>query len=127
MTAQIRHDISLWETAWLCQSCVGLEIESTLGIKEMPNHELSEIIKARGANYGTPTENHSRTARLWNAYLDNAHAGGVDLVDASDVCFLNILQKIARCQNQITTDSVMDIQGYAENLLMLKSEEEPCT
>ena len=85
----------------------------------MPNL-IEKIVKERGENYGRPADNHRRTALLWGAYLD-AKFLNADLsqyhgsLNSADVCFLNILQKIARCQNRITRDSLQDIAGYALN------------
>ena len=63
---------------------------------------------ARQSDYGTPLVNHSRTAKLFTAYL------GIE-VDANMVCDLNILQKISRGMNEVTEDTCVDIAGYAWN------------
>ena len=63
-------------------------------------------------DYGTPTDNHTRTARFWSAYL------GVE-ISPRQVCFLNILQKVARDMNAETHDNLVDIAGYAENCGLL--------
>ena len=62
----------------------------------------------RQADYGTPLENHSRTAALWSAYLGHP-------VTARQVCMLNILQKISRDVHHSKRDNLVDIAGYAEN------------
>jgi hypothetical protein len=69
----------------------------------------------RRNDYGTPLENHSRTARLWTAYLKLE-------VSAEDVCMLNILQKISRGMHSITPDTLVDICGYARNIQIIREE-----
>jgi len=72
----------------------------------------ASLTQERGSVYGPPDENHERTARLWRAYLDNLDKD----LDGVDVCFLNILQKIARAQNGVYhSDHFDDIDGYARN------------
>ena len=79
---------------------------------------VQEIIRERAADYGHPQDNHSRTARYWNIFLTNK---GDSLLSPSDICFLNILQKIARSQSgaPLKEDTIQDIQGYSENILMV--------
>lgn len=63
---------------------------------------------ARRQSYGTPAENHGRTAAMWSAYL------GVP-INAQDVCMLNVLQKVSRFKHGQARDNLVDIAGYAEN------------
>lgn len=63
----------------------------------------------RFAEYGHPAENHARTAELWSVFLGRE-------VTATDVCMMNILQKVSRGVNKVTPDTVVDIAGYAENI-----------
>lgn len=62
----------------------------------------------RQQTYGTPLENHTRTAELWSAYLGTK-------VTARDVCMMNILQKCSRDRFKPHRDNLVDIAGYAEN------------
>ena len=84
--------------------------------------KVEQAVEQRGAEYGPPHENHARTARLWNAYL--ASRPNVPL-NTTDVCFLNILQKIARCLSNAgpSADSLLDIAGYARNIELLREEQ----
>ena len=77
---------------------------------------VSEIVNERGKAYGEPWNHHARTAMLWNAYIG---AKKSSFLGATDVCFMNILQKISRSLDQAgpSVDSVQDIAGYAENIL----------
>lgn len=89
--------------------------------------DIRDMVKERGAAYGPPNENHERTAMLWSAYFRAKYkyypAAARWNVDRDDVCFLNILQKIARCLSEAgpkgNEDGIRDIQGYAENLLVM--------
>jgi hypothetical protein len=72
---------------------------------------------ARNEDYGTPYDNHGRTAALWSVYLNR-------LVTPEDVCMLNILQKVSRGMNSITRDTLVDVAGYAANVEMVQAERE---
>ena len=84
---------------------------------------VDEAVKQRGAEYGPPSENHARTVRLWNAYL--ASRPNVPL-NTTDVCFLNILQKIARSLSDAgpSPDTLLDIAGYAKNIELIRKAED---
>lgn len=69
----------------------------------------------RRKDYGSPLENHDRTAKLWSSYL------GVT-VTAEDVCMLNILQKISRARHAMKRDNLVDIAGYAANVELIENE-----
>jgi hypothetical protein len=66
----------------------------------------------RRADYGTPAENHGRTAALWSAYLCVP-------ITARQVCQLNILQKLSRDAHTAQRDNLVDIAGYARNAELL--------
>jgi hypothetical protein len=68
----------------------------------------------RQRDYGHPRVNHGRTARLWSAYL------GIEITP-TQVCVLNILQKISRLQNAYHHDGPTDIAGYARNIEMIEA------
>lgn len=83
--------------------------------------------EARQWSYGTPADNHGRTAALWSAYL------GIP-ISTRQVCMLNILQKISRDANKLPPDAseaavresnrslrdnLVDIAGYARNAEIL--------
>lgn len=74
---------------------------------------LAAVGRERAADYGTPEENHARTAALWSAYL------GVS-VTAHDVCMLNVLQKVSRTRHKVTPDSLLDVAGYAANAELIR-------
>tara|TARA_R110000824_G_scaffold82382_2_gene206464 strand:- start:5863 stop:6207 length:345 start_codon:yes stop_codon:yes gene_type:complete len=91
--------------------------------------KLNDIVDARGQTYGDPRVNHARTANLWNAYIENIllTRPADTRLTATDVCFLNILQKVARLQHGAKhVDSVVDVKGYSDNVLSIwgKSDDE---
>lgn len=95
-----------------------LDAETMEPLSETVLEEANRIVNgARGADYGTPLDNHTRTAGLFAAYL------GIPLT-AEQVCFLNILQKISRGMNRVTRDTLVDIAGYAANVEMVQAERE---
>ena len=80
----------------------------------------------RNRDYGTPLDNHSTTAALWNAYIAALVRRGKTELDAEDVCWMNVLQKISR---EATTgakkrDTAVDVAGYAGNVQMCRDEVE---
>lgn len=76
--------------------------------------EASEAVHGkRQEDYGHPIDNHTRTARLWSVFLKQE-------ITPEQVCFLNILQKIARQMNRPTRDNLVDICGYAANIEMIE-------
>ena len=77
---------------------------------------------ARNQAYGNPRENHGRTAALWTSYLWGKYPNeSKPLLDADDVCYMNILQKMSRAMHDPEhRDSWVDIAGYARNLEMMR-------
>ena len=62
----------------------------------------------REHDYGSPENNFTRIAALWNAYF------GEKTVDAVDVAMLLALLKVARIKTGTgTADSFVDLAGYA--------------
>ena len=83
-----------------------------------------QLTDERGQDYGTPQDNHTRTAELMNAYLNAKHGKGAYclalLLNPEDVCYFNILQKMARdMHGSNKKDTLVDIQGYVSNLLII--------
>lgn len=75
----------------------------------------------RAKTHGDKVGNHTKIARLWNAYIENKLGDkedtpmfGADL-DATDVAQMMILLKIARTQSGGThnPDNYVDAAGYA--------------
>lgn len=80
--------------------------------------EAQRIVNnSRMKDYGTPLDNHTKTAALFSAYL------GIPIT-AEQVCYLNILQKISRSIHSFKRDNLVDIVGYAYNLQMVQDERE---
>lgn len=74
---------------------------------------IAAVGRERAADYGTPEENHARTAALWSAYLGRP-------VTSHDVCMLNVLQKASRTKHKPTSDTLLDIAGYALNAELIR-------
>lgn len=70
---------------------------------------------ARGADYGPPLDDFSRTAAMWSAIL------GVP-VTAEQVGLCMIAVKLSRLCNSMKRDSLVDIAGYAEAVQMVIDE-----
>lgn len=75
-------------------------------------NEATETVAERQKTYGHPRVNHDCIARMVNAYLDVRET---EIIDAVDMCMINILIKVARFANGRQRDSLVDIAGYAEN------------
>lgn len=69
----------------------------------------------RQTHYGHPLDNHGRCAEMWSTYL------GVKIT-AEDVCWMQILLKVARQINLPTRDNLVDVVGYARNIEMIEQE-----
>lgn len=85
--------------------------------------EAEQIINGpRRSDYGHPLDNHSLTGQMWANYLQRKYPGL--RITAEDVCFMNILQKIARISStgKVTRDGITDIAGYAGNIEMINQE-----
>jgi len=67
---------------------------------------LNLINGDREKDYGTPKENFSTIAEMWTSYMGHK-------VDASDVCNMMVLLKMARLRNGGHIDSSTDAAGYA--------------
>lgn len=75
----------------------------------------------RNKDYGTPLDNHTATADLYRVWFRRKY--GVEIpVDAEDVCWLNILQKISRAANGVKRDTIVDVAGYSRNIEMVQDE-----
>lgn len=78
--------------------------------------EAAEVVSGpRQSYYGHPKRNHGLTAELWSAYL------GVE-IDAEQVCYMNILQKISRSRCSTTRDTLVDIAGFARNIEIINED-----
>ena len=91
--------------------------QSAPGRDQVLSRAREVVYGDRGRDYGRPSDNHGRTARLWGAYLGIA-------ITPEQVCALNRLQKEARLlETPGHLDSLVDIAGYAENQAMMRSAE----
>ena len=79
--------------------------------------EAAHIVKGpRQEAYGPPGPNHQCTADMFSAYLERKYGWTRTELDAEDVCWFNILQKISREAHQPSRDNLVDIAGYILNV-----------
>ncbi len=62
----------------------------------------------RGADYGHPIDDYTRTGRMWGAIL------GIGDIDPRLCCLMMAAMKISRERNKHKRDNLTDIAGYAE-------------
>lgn len=68
----------------------------------------------RRRDYDSPTPNHERIARLWNAYIQSRKTDAGEPLTPLDISHMMILLKLARAVYTPTRDSYVDIAGYAQ-------------
>ena len=92
-------------------------------MKESILQEAQRLIHGdRNASYGHPLDNHSTTAEMVTAFLRRKYGPQVPALDAEDVCWFNVLQKVSREANVHKRDNGVDICGYAGNVEMIRDE-----
>jgi hypothetical protein len=69
-------------------------------------NEARAVIQDRGLDYGFPTDNMSRTASLWSAYLEMP-------IRPDQVAMCLLLVKVARSMEGNKVDNFIDMCGYA--------------
>ncbi len=79
----------------------------------------------RNHDYGEPIENHRRTMKFWKDYLDEIYLRRTGFyiefpLTEEDICWLNILQKIAREIQLPKRDNKVDTAGWARNVEMIE-------
>ena len=106
---------------FLANTAVGLNTVTER--KTVPGSLLDEakdiVTGARARDYGPPDENYAATAAMWTAYLhrrfDSQDDPDFGVLDARDICWLNILQKASRDAYARRRDNLVDAAGFAEN------------
>jgi Domain of unknown function (DUF4406)/Domain of unknown function (DUF6378) len=85
---------------------------------ESPLLEALRIVHTdRGADYGSPLEDFTRTGRMWGAILDLE-----DDVEPREVALCMAALKLSREAHQHKRDSLVDVAGYIETLAMIEGE-----
>ena len=72
----------------------------------------------RGADYGHPIDDYTRTGKLWGAIL------GTDPIDPRTCCLMMAAMKISRECNKHKRDNLTDLAGYAECADMIAQRQE---
>lgn len=67
----------------------------------------------RGADYGHPIDDYTRTGRMWGAIL------GIPDIDPRVCCLMMVAVKISREVNASKRDNRVDMAGYAECAQMI--------
>jgi hypothetical protein len=62
----------------------------------------------RGADYGHPIDDYTRTGRMWGAIL------GIGDIDPRICCLMMAAMKVSREVNKHKRDNITDLAGYAE-------------
>lgn len=79
-------------------------------------NEAKAIIEDRGMDYGHPSDNMQRTARLWSAYLEMP-------IGDDQVAMCLALVKVARSMESNKVDNFIDGAAYFAICGMLATEE----
>ena len=70
-------------------------------------NEISQIVSARGSDYGSAATNHRRISELWSGYLDT-------YISPEQAAMCMLLVKVSRLSETPNhDDSLKDIIGYA--------------
>lgn len=78
-------------------------------VPETPLQEAQRLVHGdRGADYGHPIDDYTRTGRLWGAIL------GLPDIDPRLCCLMMAAVKISREVNKHKRDNLTDLAGYAE-------------
>jgi hypothetical protein len=76
----------------------------------------------RQDDYGHPTDDFTRTARMWSGILASKLYEG-ERVTAMDVPLCMIAAKLARQAHRHKRDNLVDIAGYARTAAMIEGDE----
>ncbi|HEX5437141.1 MAG TPA: DUF6378 domain-containing protein [Gemmatimonadaceae bacterium] len=74
----------------------------------------------RGADYGHPIDDYTRTGRMWGAIL------GIPDIDPRLCCVMMAAMKLSRETNKHKRDNLVDAAGYAECAQMVAERQEGC-
>lgn len=84
--------------------------------------EANDIVNGdRQESYGHPLHNHSVTAAMMSFFLTRKYSKQV-LLDAEDICWFNVFQKISREANMAKRDNLVDVIGYVANIEMIREK-----
>lgn len=82
--------------------------------KEILETAAACVCGQREEDYGSPEDNFKTIASLWDIYLQAAHTGSyIPILSPKDVAIIMALLKIARIASGKSTDSFVDLAGYA--------------
>lgn len=85
-------------------------------LRDVALDKAKQAVSSRSSSYGSPEENFTRIANLWNAHYENSLdcTDCAEYFNASDVAIMLGLVKVARLEsNPNHADSWVDWAGYA--------------
>lgn len=86
---------------------------------ETPLEEAQRLVHGnRGADYGHPIDDYTRTGRIWGAIL------GIPDIDPRICCLMMAGVKVSREVNKHKRDNLTDLAGYAECAHMVAVRQE---
>lgn len=99
--------------AELADRCRVVAKKPQTAVSEMPDEtilqEAQRLVHGnRGADYGHPIEDYTRTGRMWGAIL------GIGDIDPRVCCLMMAVMKVSREVNKHKRDNLTDLAGYAE-------------
>ena len=84
---------------------------------EKSNNDTQALLDQRRSTYGDVTDNFTRTAQMWNAYL------GTDLITPADAAMMLALYKAYRFKvTPDYSDNIKDFLGYGEIVRQVQEE-----
>lgn len=107
---------SVWERA-ISKKLLKLEVfDARFPLPPLPPEPQETILEEaqrlvhgnRGADYGHPIEDYTRTGRMWGAIL------GIPDIDPRLCCLMMAAVKVSREVNKHKRDNLTDLAGYAE-------------
>jgi hypothetical protein len=98
---------------------VAVEHVATRTAPETILEEAQRLVHGnRGADYGHPIDDYTRTGRMWGAIL------GIGDIDPRVCCLMMAAMKVSREVNKHKRDNLTDLAGYAECADMVAQRQE---
>lgn len=95
----------------------GLKTEATLESESILEEAQRLVHGDRGADYGHPIDDYTRTGRMWGAIL------GIPDIDPRVCCLMMAAMKTSREVNKHKRDNLTDLAGYTECASMVADEQ----
>jgi hypothetical protein len=124
--ARLEHDIARALGLEVRDALLHTTIPDTAPPPVVPNESALEEAQRlvhgnRGADYGHPIVDFSRTAAMWSGMWREKLTAPIE---PGEVALAMILVKVSREMNRAKRDNAVDIAGYAETLTMVREREQ---